>query len=44
MMTSAQVLEKLVSTTGNSPSQSETHPDDQTTQSHVTPGFIQFTV
>lgn len=42
-MTSAQVLEKLVPTTGNSPSQSETHPDDQTL-SHVTLGFIQFTV
>lgn len=44
MMTSAQVLEKLVPTTENSPSQSETHPDAQTTLSHVTPGFIQFTV
>lgn len=40
MMTSAQVLEKLVPTTGNSPSQSETHPDDQTTLSHVTPGLF----
>lgn len=44
MMTFAQVLEKLVPTTENSPSQSETHSGDQTTLSHVTPGFIQFTV
>ena len=31
MMTSAQVVEKLVTTTDNSPSKDYTHPDDQTT-------------
>ena len=31
MMTSAQVVEILVTITDNSPSQDYTHPDDQTT-------------
>ena len=43
MMTSAQVVEKSVVITGNSPSQDYTHRDDQTTLLHVTPGFKQFT-
>ena len=33
-----------VTTTDNSPSQDYTHPDDQTTLLHVTPGFKPFTV
>ena len=33
-----------VTTTDNSPSQDNTHQDDQTTQSRVTPGFKPFTV
>ena len=44
MMTSAQVVETSVTTTDNSPSQDYTHPDDQTTLLHVTPGFKPFTV
>ena len=44
MMTSAQVVETLVTTTDNSPSQDSTHPDDQTTPLHVTPGFKPITV
>ena len=44
MMTSAQVVKMLVTTTNNSPSQDYTHPDDQTTPLHVTPGFKPFTV
>ena len=43
MMTSAQVVETSVTTTDNSPSQDYTHPDDQTTLLHVTPGFKPFT-
>ncbi|PFX18188.1 hypothetical protein AWC38_SpisGene17451 [Stylophora pistillata] len=43
MMTSAQVVETSVTTTDNSPFQDYTHPDDQTTPSHVTPGFKPFT-
>ena len=43
MMTSAQVVETLVTTADNSPSQDYTHPDDQTTLLHVTPGFKPFT-
>ena len=43
-MTSAQVVETSVTTTGNSPSQDYTHPDDQTTLLHVTPGFKPSTV
>ena len=31
MMTSAQVVKTSVTTTDNSPSQDDTHPDDQTT-------------
>ena len=38
MMTSAQVFETSVATTDSSPSQNYTHPDDQTTLLHVTPG------
>ena len=38
MMTSAQVVETLVTTADNSPSQDYTHPDDQTTLLHVAPG------
>ena len=44
MTTSAQVVETSVTTTDNSPSQDYTHPDDQTTLLHVTPGFKPFTV
>ena len=44
MMTSAQVVETLVTTTDNSPSQDYILPDDQTTQLHVTPGFKPFVV
>ena len=44
MMTSAQVVETSVTTTDNSPSQDYTHPDDQTTLLHVTPGFKPSTV
>ena len=44
MMTSAQVVETSVTTTENIPSQDYTHPDDQTTLLHVTPGFKPFTV
>ena len=44
MMTSVQVVETSVTTTDNSPSQDYTHPDDQTTLLHVTPGFKPFTV
>ena len=44
MMTSARVVETSVTTTYNSPSQDYTHPDDQTTLLHVTPGFKPFTV
>ena len=44
MMTSAQVVETSVTITDNSPSQDYTHPDDQTTLLHVTPGFKPFTV
>ena len=44
MMISAQVVETSVTTTDNSPSQDYTHPDDQTTLLHVTPGFKPFTV
>ena len=38
MMTSAQVVETPVTITDNSSSQDYTHPDDQTTLLHVTPG------
>ena len=44
MMTSAQVVETSVTNTDNGPSQDYTHPDDQTTLLHVTPGFKPFTV
>ena len=44
MMTSAQVVEKSVTTTDNSPSQDYTHQGDHTTLSHVTPGYKLFTV
>ena len=44
MMTSAQVVETLVTTTDNSRSQDYTHPDDQTTLLNVTPGFKPLTV
>ena len=44
MMTLAKVVETLVTTTNNSPSQECTHPDDQTTLLHVTPGLKPFTV
>ena len=37
MMTSAQIVETLATTTDNSPSQDYTQPDDQKTLSHVTP-------
>ena len=40
-MTSAQVVE---TTTDNSPSQDYTHPNDQNTLLHVTPGFKSFIV
>ena len=33
-----------LATTDNSPSQDYTHPDDQTSLLHVTPGFKPFTV
>ena len=35
----SQVVQTSVTTTDNSPSQEYTHPDDQTTLLHVTPGF-----
>ncbi|PFX17344.1 Low-density lipoprotein receptor-related protein 6 [Stylophora pistillata] len=38
MSQGSQVVETSVTTTNNSPSQDYTHPDDQTTPSHVTPG------
>ena len=38
IITSAQVVETSVATTENSPFQDYTHPDDQSTLSHVTPG------
>ena len=44
MMNSPQVVETSVTTTDKSPSQDYTHPDDQTTPLHVTPGFKPFTV
>ena len=44
MMTSAKVVETLVTTTDNSASQDCTHPDDQTTLLHVTLGYKPFTV
>ena len=44
MMTSAQVVETLVTVTDNSPFQDYPHPDDHTTRSTVTPGFKPFTV
>ena len=44
MITSAQVVETSVTTTDNSPSQDYTHPDDQTTLLHATPGLKPFTV
>ena len=44
MMTSALVVETSVTITDNSPSKDYTHPDDQTTLLHVTPGFKPFTV
>ena len=40
----SQVVQTSVTTTDNSPSQEYTHPDDQTTLLHVTPGFKPFTV
>ena len=40
----SQVVQTSVTTTDNSPSQDYTHPDDQTTLLHVTPGFKPFTV
>ena len=40
----SQVVQASVTTTNNSPSQEYTHPDDQTTLLHVTPGFKPFTV
>ena len=43
-MTSAQVVETPVTTTDNSPPQDYTHPDDQITLLHVTPGLKPFTV
>ena len=43
MMTSAQVVEMSVTTIDNSPSQDQTHPDDQITLLHVTLGFKPFT-
>ena len=39
-----QVVETSVTATDNSPSQDYTHPDDQATLLHVTPGFKPFTV
>ncbi|PFX18654.1 TNF receptor-associated factor 2 [Stylophora pistillata] len=39
----ARVVDTSVTATDNSPSQDYTHPDDQTTPSHVTPGFKPFT-
>ena len=44
MITSAQVVETSVTSTDNSPSQDYTHPDDQTTLLHVTPGLKPSTV
>ena len=45
MMTSARVVETLVTITDNSPFQDYPHPDDQITLSHVTPpGFQAFPV
>ena len=40
----SQVVQTSVTTTDNTPSQEYTHPDDQTTLLHVTPGFKPFTV
>ena len=39
MVTSTRVVETSVTTTDNSHSQGYTHPDNQTTLSHVTPRF-----
>ena len=39
MMTSAQVVETSVTTVRQHPSKDYTHPDDQTTLLHVTPGL-----
>ena len=39
MMTSAQVVERSVTTTDKSPSQDYTHPDDHMILSHITPGL-----
>ena len=44
MMTSARVVETLVTITDNSPFQDYPHPDDQIPLSHVTPGFQASTV
>ena len=40
----SKVVETSVTATDNSPSQDYTHPDDQATLLHVTPGFKPFTV
>ena len=39
-----RVVETSVTTTDSRPSQDYTHPDDQTSLLHVTPGFKPFTV
>ena len=44
MMTSAQVVERSVTITNNSPSQDYTHLDDQMTPLNVTPRFKARTV
>ena len=43
-MTTAQVVETLVTDNNNSPIQDYVHPDDQTQPFEMTPGFKPFTV
>ena len=43
-MTTAQVVETLVTVNNNSPIQDYVHPDDQTQPFEMTPGFKPFTV
>ena len=44
-MTTAQVLERVVTVNNNSPIQDYVHPDDQTRPTfEMTPGFKPFTV
>ena len=43
-MTTAQVVETLVTANNNSPVQDYVHPDDQTQTFEMTPGLKPFTV